>query len=82
METDMLESTAFAYGVLFSLAIVLFLLARMATEDAIPINRRARRLALIGGLMGLLLMATANVMIYVRMSQQLASFIVFPLFIG
>uniref|UniRef100_Q47GF5 Uncharacterized protein n=1 Tax=Dechloromonas aromatica (strain RCB) TaxID=159087 RepID=Q47GF5_DECAR len=82
METDMLESQAFAYGVLFSLAIVLFFLARMATEDVIPINQRAKRLALIGGLMGVLLMATANVMIYVRVSQQLASFIVFPMVIG
>jgi len=82
METDTLKSQAFAYGVLFSLAIVVFLLARMATEDDIPINQRARRLALIGGLMGLLLMATANFMIYVRLSQQLACFIVFPLVIG
>ena len=82
MQTDILDSPAFTYGVLFSLAIVFFLLARIATEDDIPINQRAKRLALIGGLLGVLLMAAGNVMLYVCLSQQLASFIVFPLIIG
>lgn len=82
METNFLESQAFAYGVLFSLAVVLFLLARMATEDPFPINQRAKRLALIGGLLGVLLMAAANEIIYLCLSQQLASFFVFPVFIG
>lgn len=82
METKILESKAFAYGVLLSLAIVLFLLARMATEDPFPINQRAKRLALIGGLLGVLLMAATNMIIYLCLSQQVASFIVFPVFIG
>ncbi len=82
METDIFESQAFAYGVLFSLAIALFFLAHMSTEDAIPINQRAKRFAVIGGFLGVLLMAAANVMIYTCISQQLASFILFPSIMG
>lgn len=82
MKTNILESQAFSYGVLFSLAVVLFLLARIATEDDIPINQRAKRLVLIGGLLSVLLMAAGNVMLYVCISEQLASFVVFPMVIG
>jgi len=82
MHTTILNLDTFSYGVLFSLAIVIFLTLRLFTEDPIPTNQRAKRLALISGLLVILLMVASNFLIYTYLSGEVASFIAFPMLCG
>lgn len=79
METNLLAREAFTAGILFSLAVMLCLLLRVVTRDDHPVIQRANRLALAGGLLGIVMLAAVNGVIYRYISRPLASFMLFPL---
>lgn len=79
METKLFDMQAFSVGILFSLAVMLFLLLRAVTQDDHPATQRANRLALAGGLLGIVMLAAANGVVYRYLSRPLASFMLFPL---
>lgn len=79
METKLFDMQAFSAGILFSLAVMLVLLLRVVTQDDHPATQRANRLALAGGLLGIVMLAAANGVVYRYLSRPLASFMVFPL---
>jgi len=79
METNLFDTQAFSAGILFSLAVMLCLLLRAVTQDDHPVIQRANRLALAGGLLGIVMLAAVNGVIYRYISRPLASFMLFPL---
>ena len=79
MGSNILDEKAFSYGVLFALAVMLFLLARAVTEDDDTANQRARRRSLASSLAGVMLLAGGNWLVYDFFSRAFASFLIFPL---
>lgn len=82
METNLLDREAFTAGILFSLAVMLCLLLRAVTQDDHPATQRANRLALAGGLLGIVMLAAVNGVVYRYISRLLASFMLFPLILA
>jgi hypothetical protein len=82
METNLIDTQAFTAGILFSLAVMLCLLLRAVTQDDHPATQRANRLALAGGLLGIVMLAAVNGVIYRYISRPLASFMLFPLILA
>lgn len=79
METNLFDTQAFTAGILFSLVVMLCLLLHAVTRDDHPVIQRANRLALAGGLLGIVMLAAVNGLLYRYISRPLASFMLFPL---
>ncbi|NHC08367.1 hypothetical protein [Azonexus fungiphilus] len=79
MTSTILDMQAFSWGILFTLAVVLFMLVRALTEDEDAVNQRAKRRAFIVSLAVVAVMVGGNWLVYAYLSRPFASFMVFPL---